>query len=99
MLQTVRDVCKFKQAAIDFALTSQIEDLADLIGHSENDARAFFDKTYVTEGMATLRRRQDGLGIGKREIVDRDHQLSSLDLAQWLRRAGESRNALPLAAS
>lgn len=56
MLQTVLDVCKFKQDAIEVALTKQIEDLADLVGHSEADARAFFDKTYVTEGMATLLR-------------------------------------------
>lgn len=56
MLQTVRDVCKFKADAVDFALTSQIEDLTDLAGHSESDARAFFEKTYVTEGMATLLR-------------------------------------------
>ncbi|MCM3659366.1 hypothetical protein M3147_19110, partial [Agromyces mediolanus] len=56
MLQTVLDVCKFKQDAIEVALTKQIEDLADLVGHSEADARTFFDKTYVTEGMATLLR-------------------------------------------
>ena len=56
MLQTVLDVCKFKQEAIDVALTKQIEDLADLVGHSEADARTFFEKTYITEGMATLLR-------------------------------------------
>lgn len=56
MLQTVLDVCKFKQDAVDFAMTSQIEDLADLVGHMASDARAFFDKTYVTEGMSTLLR-------------------------------------------
>jgi hypothetical protein len=54
MLQTVLDTCTFKQEAIEFALTKQIEDLADLAGHSRPDADAFFDKTYITEGMATL---------------------------------------------
>jgi hypothetical protein len=56
MLQTVIDTCAFKQDAIEFALTKQIEDLSDLIGHDEAAARAFFDKTYLTEGMATLLR-------------------------------------------
>lgn len=54
MLQTVLDTCRFKQDAIDFALTKQIEDLYDLVGHSPEDANDFFDKTYVTDGMATL---------------------------------------------
>ncbi len=54
MLQTVLDTCRFKQDAIDFALTKQIEDLYDLVGHSPEDANNFFDKTYVTDGMATL---------------------------------------------
>lgn len=56
MLQTIRDACQFRQDAIDFALTKQIEDLSDLTGHDEVSARAFFDKTFVTEGMATLLR-------------------------------------------
>ena len=54
MLQTVLDTCVFKQEAIEFALTKQIEDLSDLVGHSESDASAFFDKTYITGGMASL---------------------------------------------
>lgn len=54
MLQTVMDTCEFKQDAIDFALTKQIEDLSDLIGHDQDSAEKFFDKTFVTEGMALL---------------------------------------------
>lgn len=54
MPQTIRDTCRFRQDAIEFALTKQIEDLADLAGHDETAARHFFGKTYVTEGMATL---------------------------------------------
>lgn len=54
MLQTVLDTCAFKQDAIEFALTKQIEDLSDLADHSKEDAEAFFEKTFVTEGMATL---------------------------------------------
>lgn len=56
MLQSVRDTCKFRQDAIDFALTKQIEDITDLKDHSEAAARSFFEKTYITEGMATLLR-------------------------------------------
>lgn len=56
MLQTIRDACKFRQDAIDFALTKQIEDLSDLAGHDEAAANAFFEKTFVTEGMSTLLR-------------------------------------------
>ncbi|MER9651510.1 anti-phage-associated DUF499 domain-containing protein [Mesorhizobium sp. M0199] len=54
MLQTITDACEFKQDAIDYALSKQVEDLGDLVGHSEADARGFFEKTYVTEGMAQL---------------------------------------------
>ena len=56
MPQTIRDTCRFRQDAIEFALTKQIEDLSDLGGHDEHAARLFFGKTYVTEGMATLLR-------------------------------------------
>lgn len=56
MLQTVRDACEFDPKAIDYALSDQIEDLADLIGHDPADAEAFFEKTYVTGGMAVLLR-------------------------------------------
>ena len=56
MLQTINDACEFKQEAIDYALSKQVEDLGDLVDHSEADARAFFDKTYITDGMAQLLR-------------------------------------------
>ena len=56
MLQTIIDACEFKQDAIDYALSKQVEDLGDLVGHDEATARAFFEKTYVTDGMAQLLR-------------------------------------------
>jgi hypothetical protein len=56
MLQTVRDACKFDQKAIDYALSDQIENLDDLVGHKPGQAEAFFNKTYVTGGMRTLLR-------------------------------------------
>lgn len=56
MLQTIIDACEFKQDAIDYALSKQVEDLGDLVGHSTESARAFFDKTYITDGMAQLLR-------------------------------------------
>src|ERR1700676_1143294 len=56
MLQTVKDACKFDPKAIDYALSDQIENLDDLIGHEPKSAEAFFGKTYVTGGMKTLLR-------------------------------------------
>lgn len=56
MLQTVRDTCHFDATAIDYALSDQIENLEDLIGHDFAKAKTFFDKTYVTGGMKTLLR-------------------------------------------
>lgn len=56
MLQTVRDTCAFDPKAIDYALSEQIEDLADLVGHTPAAAEAFFEKTFVTGGMRTLLR-------------------------------------------
>lgn len=56
MLQTVIDACQFKQEALDYALSKQIEDLGDLVHHDEAAARAFFERTYVTDGMAQLLR-------------------------------------------
>jgi uncharacterized protein DUF499/Fn3 domain-containing protein len=56
MLQTVKDACKFDPKAIDYALSDQIENLDDLIGHDPKSAEAFFSKTYVTGGMKTLLR-------------------------------------------
>ncbi|HVV41966.1 MAG TPA: hypothetical protein VHC94_12975 [Nitrobacter sp.] len=56
MLQTVKDACKFDPKAIDYALSDQIENLEDLVGHDVKAAKGFFDKTYVTGGMKTLLR-------------------------------------------
>lgn len=56
MLQTIKDACKFEPKAIEYALSDQIENLDDLIGHDRKDAQAFFAKTYVTGGMKTLLR-------------------------------------------
>jgi hypothetical protein len=56
VLQTVRDACEFDPKAIGYALSEQIEDLDDLIGHDVEKATGFFEKTYVTGGMKTLLR-------------------------------------------
>ncbi|MBN8978630.1 MAG: DUF499 domain-containing protein [Rhizobiales bacterium] len=56
MLQTIKDACKFDPKAIDYALSDQIENLDDLIGHDTGTAEAFFKKTFVTGGMKTLLR-------------------------------------------
>jgi hypothetical protein len=51
MLQTIRDACKFDQKSVDYALSDQIENLDDLVGHDPKAAQAFFDKTFVTGGI------------------------------------------------
>ncbi|ABE37255.1 conserved hypothetical protein [Rhodopseudomonas palustris BisB5] len=56
MLQTIKDACQFDPKAIDYALSDQIENLDDLVGHDPVAAEAFFRKTYVTGGMKTLLR-------------------------------------------
>jgi hypothetical protein len=70
MLQTIRDTCAFDTKAIDYALSAQVENLEDLIGHDAGQAEAFFSKTFVTEGMRTLLRRGlQRLGGQKGEAV------------------------------
>ncbi|KAA9019628.1 anti-phage-associated DUF499 domain-containing protein [Sphingobium limneticum] len=56
MLQTINDACEFKQDAVNYALSKHVEDISDLVNHSESEAEAFFDKTYITDGMAQLLR-------------------------------------------
>ncbi len=56
MLQTIKDACEFDPKAIGYALSDQIEDLDDLVGHDAAKATNFFEKTYVTGGMQTLLR-------------------------------------------
>jgi len=56
MLQTILDTCEFREDALDYALSKQVEDLADLTAHTEAKAQEFFDKTFVTDGMAQLLR-------------------------------------------
>lgn len=56
MLQTIKDACKFDPAAINYALSDQIENLDDLIGHTAKTAETFFQKTYLTGGMKVLLR-------------------------------------------
>ena len=56
MLRTVKDACILHETAIDFSMKDQIEDLHQLIG-GEKDGAAFFEKNYITHGMAQLFRR------------------------------------------
>lgn len=53
MLKTVRDACTPHKMAFDYALSNQIEDLAQLIDGAA-DGKAFFEKTYITAGMNRL---------------------------------------------
>lgn len=52
-MKTVRDACKLQPNALKIQLSDQIEQLDELI-KSEGDGSAFFNKTFITEGMRDL---------------------------------------------
>ncbi len=53
MLRTVKDACVLHQTALQPSPPNLIENLHDLI-EGEKDGAAFFEKNYVTQGMAQL---------------------------------------------
>ena len=52
-MKTVRDACKLQPNALAIKLSDQIEQLDELI-HAEGDGAAFFEKTFITQGMQDL---------------------------------------------
>ena len=52
-MKTVRDACKLQPNALCIKLSDQIEQLDELI-HAEGDGTAFFEKTFITQGMQDL---------------------------------------------
>ncbi|MBI4624037.1 MAG: hypothetical protein HY736_12580, partial [Verrucomicrobia bacterium] len=52
-MKTVRDACKLQPNALSIKLSDQIEQLDELI-HTEGDGTAFFEKTFITQGMQDL---------------------------------------------
>jgi hypothetical protein len=52
-MKTVRDACKLQPNALTIKLSDQIEQLDELI-HAEGDGTAFFEKTFITQGMQDL---------------------------------------------
>jgi len=52
-MKTVRDACRLQENALSIKLSDQIEQLDELIT-SEGDGDAFFEKTYITQGMQDL---------------------------------------------
>ena len=52
-MKTVRDACELQPNAISIKLSDQIEQLDELIT-AEGDGRAFFEKTFITQGMKDL---------------------------------------------
>src|SRR2546423_8340785 len=52
-MQTVRDACQLQPNALSIKLSDQIEQLDELI-HAEGDGNAFFEKTFITQGMQDL---------------------------------------------
>ncbi len=52
-MKTVRDAVSLQPNALEVRLSDQIEQLDQLI-HSEGDGTAFFEKTFITQGMKDL---------------------------------------------
>lgn len=52
-MKTVRDACKLQPNALSIKLSDQIEQLDELIA-TEDDGVAFFEKTFITQGMHDL---------------------------------------------
>ena len=52
-MKTVRDACQLQPNALSIRLSDQIEHLDELIG-AEDDGRAFFERTHLTQGMLDL---------------------------------------------
>ena len=53
-IATVLEACELHPSALEFALSDQVEHLSDLLDDTEKNASDFFEKTYVTAGMARL---------------------------------------------
>lgn len=52
-MKTVRDACELQENALSIRLSDQVEQLDELIG-AEGDGRAFFERTFLTQGMQDL---------------------------------------------
>jgi len=52
-MKTIRDACELQPNALSVKLSDQIEQLDELI-NSQGDGSAFFDKTFITQGMQDL---------------------------------------------
>jgi hypothetical protein len=52
-MKTVRDACQLQPSALSIKLSDQIEQLDELIA-TEDDGVAFFEKTFITQGMHDL---------------------------------------------
>jgi prepilin-type processing-associated H-X9-DG protein len=52
-MKTVRDACQLQPNSLSIKLSDQIEQLDELIS-AEEDGRAFFEKTFITQGMQDL---------------------------------------------
>ncbi len=54
MLLTVKDACELHPMALDYAMSEQIENLADIIEKTAKEADEFFEKNFITQGMSIL---------------------------------------------
>ena len=66
MLKTVKDACILHENALEIRVSDQIEQLDELI-KAEDDGRAFFKRTHITQGMRDLV--VEGIACGFRSIA------------------------------
>ncbi|NJM00159.1 MAG: DUF499 domain-containing protein [Synechococcaceae cyanobacterium SM2_3_2] len=52
-MKTVKDACELQPNALSIKVSDQVEQLDELI-HAEEDGTAFFEKTFITQGMQDL---------------------------------------------
>ncbi len=76
-MKTVRDACVLQPNALKIQLSDQIEQLDELI-KSEGDGTAFFDKTFVTEGMRDL------IDVGLARLAGHSGEAYSTSNRQWV---------------
>jgi len=53
MLKTVKQSCRFNPVIQNYRMSEGVENLSELI-NNQGDGKAFFDRNYVTQGMAQL---------------------------------------------
>ena len=73
-MKTIKDACELKPNALSIKLSDQVEQLDELIS-TEGDGKAFFEKTYITQGMQDLI--SEGLARSRCKRAERNFEIHS----------------------